>query len=162
MYEDLEQREIEYVRGKVAGNVVSDSSGNPIVTRGQAITDEAISKAKSSGQLHYLMIAAATTALAPGSPDLGRRLQEFRDVTEDHEAEFVLGRMTGKDVRDFQGNIIVKRGDVVGDQQIRQAETQGALQELVLAVGAAGLSLEAEAEEEEELASEIVGSPESC
>jgi hypothetical protein len=157
MYDDLEKKEIEYARGKTAGNAVNDSSGNPIITSGQIITDDIIEKARASGELHYLMVAAVSGALAPGSSDLGRRIQEFRDVTEDHEVEFVRGRAVGRDVCDFQGNIIIRKGETVDENHIRHAERQGALQDIVLAVGAAGLSLDAEAEEEEENISETIG-----
>ncbi|HEY3298516.1 MAG TPA: hypothetical protein VGK34_07665 [Armatimonadota bacterium] len=164
MYEELEQREEKYVRGKVAGDFVLDRDGNEIVSPGMTITSEVIRKCKEAGQLHYLMISAASTALKSHSPHLDQMLMEFREVTEGHEANFVRGRKAGRDVRDYQGNLLIREGEVITEDLIEDAITNAMLQQLVLAVGAPGLSMEHEQEMEEEEAerqSSVTGS-DSC
>lgn len=138
MKEQFEQKEIEYVRGKIAGNDVNDDQGNTIVSNGQMITEDIINRARATGQLHYLMIAAASSAVKPGE-DLQRRLSEFRDVTEGHEVDFVRGKQVAYDVKDFQGNLIIQEGDIINDDILNRAQQAGILQKLVLAVGAPGL-----------------------
>lgn len=139
MYEQLYNREIEYVRGKISGSYVQDDNGNTIISPGEVITEEVIRKAKEAGQIHYLMIAAVSAQLQPESGDLVRKLHEFKEVTEGHEAEFVRMRKAGRDVKDFSGNIFVRQGDVISDETIQRATDMGMLQELVLSVGAPGL-----------------------
>jgi hypothetical protein len=150
VYEDFEQKEMDYVRGKISGDYVFDSQGDEIAHPGQTITDAIVDRARDAGQLQYLMIAAASAAMIPGTPDLARRLQEFKDVTEGHEADFVCGRRAGRDVKDYQGNILVREGDTIDSDLIDKARNEALLQELVLAVGAPGLSLEHERELEQE------------
>ena len=150
MKNEFEQKEIQYSRGKVAGHDVRDDQNNLIVARGETITDDIINKAIEKNQLHYLMLAAAASVVQAGGEEARQRLQEFRNVTEGHEVDFVRGKVVGRDAKDYQGNILVKSGDTVTDGVIECAQRQGLLQELVLAVGAPGLHIE-EMEEEEEV-----------
>jgi hypothetical protein len=106
--EQLEQKEIDYARGKVAGHSVWDDEGNAIVEAGDTITDDAINRAKESGSLHYLMLSAAASVIGrSGEAETSRRLQEFRDLTEGHEEDFVRGGTAMREVSDFQGNVLV-------------------------------------------------------
>ena len=143
MKEQLEQKGIAYMRGKAAGHDVRDDESNLIAVRGQPITDEVISKAREKGRLHHLMLSAAASVIQAGGEETRRRLQEFRNVTEGHEADLVRGELAGRDVTDFQGNVIVRQGEKITDEAIRRAQEKGLLQELVLAVAAPGLHTEA-------------------
>lgn len=147
MKEQIVQKEIDYVRGKVAGNEVHDNDENVIVARGQTITDEIINRARQAGQLHYLMIAAVSSVVGAGGSTVRERLKAFRDITEGHEADFVRGETVGRDVTDFQGNILIRSGETVTDDMISRAEKSGLLQELVLAVGAPGINVDEESME---------------
>jgi hypothetical protein len=142
--EDFEQREIDYVRGKIAGNDVQDNDGNTIVRKGDMITDELIDLACEKGQLHYLMIAAASSVVGAGSEETRRRLREFKDITEGHEIDFVRDRLAGAEVRDMSGHVLVHQGDRITDEVIEDAQRDGMLQELVLAVGAPGVDVDEE------------------
>ena len=144
MKEQLEQKEIAYMRGKIASHDVRDDEDKIIIQRGQPITDEIINRAREKGKLHHLMLSAAASVIQAGGEDARRRLQEFRDVTEGHEADLVRGESAARDVTDFQGNVIVREGEEITDDVIRRAQDKGLLQELVLAVGAPGLHIEAE------------------
>lgn len=149
MSEELERKQIDYSYGKIAGDYVQDDQGNTIIAPGETITEYVINKAQEAGQLHYLMLAAASTAMLPGSADLPRRLKEFGDVVMGHEIEFIRNRRAGREVKDFEGNVIVKEGDVISDDIIRLSTARGVLQRLVLAVGAPRLSIEHEKVEDE-------------
>lgn len=150
MRQDFEYKAIEYSRGKIAGHDVRDDQNQVIVPKGKTITDEDIRIAQDKGKLHYLMLAAAASVVQAGGADTRERLQEFRDVTEGHEVDFVRGQTAGRDVRNVGGEIIVSQGETITDETINLAERQGMLQELVLAVGAPGVFAAEEAEEEEE------------
>ena len=128
MRDQLERKETEYVRGKVAGHDVRDNEDNVIVARGQTITDEAIDKACHAGKLHYLMLAAAAFIVEAGGEKAKERLKEFRDVTEGHEAEFVWGEVAMRDVVDFQGNVMVRQGETITETLIETAREKGLLQ----------------------------------
>lgn len=144
MKEDYEAKQIEYVRGKIAGNDVPDRDGSPIIRKGEWITDEVIQKAKDAGQLHYLMIAAASSVVGERGDQVKQRLQVFKGVTEGHEADFVRGGKAGRDVADFSGRLLVHEGDTVTDDVIEKARHEGVLDRLVVAVGAPGIDLEEE------------------
>ncbi|MHB1001765.1 MAG: hypothetical protein ACYC27_21200 [Armatimonadota bacterium] len=136
MNDQLQQRQIDYVRGKIAGNDVFDDKGDFVVKKDELITDDVIKHALDSDQLHYLMIAAVSTVVNPDNPDFDRRLKEFGSVIEGHEARFVRGKMVRRDVKDINGGIVARDGDVVTNDIIQRAENMGMLQDLVLAVGA--------------------------
>jgi len=140
--EQLERKEIGYMRGKIAGHDVRDDEDKIIIQRGQPITDEIINRAREKGKLHYLMLSAAASVIRAGGEDARRRLQEFKGVTEGHEADLVRGEFAARDVTDFQGNVIVREGEEITDDVIRRAQDKGLLQELVLAVAAPGLHAE--------------------
>lgn len=141
MNDQLQQRQINYVRGKIAGNDVFDDKGNYVVKKGEKISDDTINKALDADQLHYLMIAAVSTEVQPGSANFERHLKEFGSVIEGHEAHFVRGKMVRRDVKNIDGSFIARDGDVVSDAVIQRAENEGNLQDLVLAVGAPGISM---------------------
>lgn len=141
MNEELERKEIEYARGKVAAHDVRDEQNNLIVAKGQTITDDLINRAVEKGRLHYLMLAAAASVVQAGGEQAEQRLKEFMDVTEGHEAEFVRGRQVSRDVADWQGDVIMEEGETVTDGIIERASNEGFLQEIVLAVGAPGLHI---------------------
>lgn len=144
MQEELERKEINYARGKVAGNDVFGEDDEVIVSRGDVITDEIIGSAVGKRKLHQLMISAASSVVEAGDEGTRERLRDFMEVTENHEEEFVRGRIAGRTVLDLQGNVIVEAGNRITDEQIHRAERHGLLQELVLAVGAPGLHLDEE------------------
>lgn len=134
MKEFYEQREIEYSRGKLAGHDVLDDEGNVIVTEGEIITDDIIEEAKKKGKLHELMLSAVAAEVALGPPEI----QPGMNLEEQMEA-FVRGKIVGRDVFDWQGNLIAKAGSEVTDELVNMAANKGLLQELVLAVGAPGI-----------------------
>lgn len=139
MHEELERKEIEYSRGKVAGHDVRDGQNNVIVAKGQTITEDVINQAREKGRLHYLMLAAVASVVQSGGEQAERRLREFMDVTEGHEEEFVRGRKVWCDVADWDGSVMIEEGETVTNDVIEQAKDKGLLQELVLAIGAPGL-----------------------
>lgn len=143
----IEDEEIEYVRGKVAAHDVRDDENNIIVEKGQTITDDLIHKACDKGKLHHLMLAAGASVVQAGGETARRRMEEFGEVSEEHEADFVRGKVAGREVKDTTGNVIISKGDEVTDELINKARQKGVLQKLVLAVGAPGVHAE-EAEEE--------------
>lgn len=141
MKEELEQREMNYVRGKTAGNDVIGPNGEKLVSRGETITDDAIDRARGMGLLHALMLSAVSAVIGVGGDEARRRLLEFHDITENHEAELVSNQIAACDVTDPSGNILVHAGDTVTDDIIDVARREGILQDLVLAVAAPGIHM---------------------
>lgn len=139
MIEEYEAKAIEYSRGKIAGHEVRDKDDNLIVAKGDRITDEAIEKARKNGKLHYLMISAASGVVQEGGAEAKRRLDEFKEITEGHESDFVLGKKAPRDVKAFDGDMLAKADEVITQDIVDHARDMGVLQELVLAVGAPGL-----------------------
>lgn len=139
MNEYLEEKERRYVVGKRAGYTVRDEENNVIVEAGKEITEETANKARDAGLLHQLMLSAVASIVEAGGEEARRRLAEFRDITEGHEVEFVRGEIAARDVVDFQGNVLVRRGEKITDEAIEKVRRVGLLQELVLAVGAPGI-----------------------
>lgn len=79
-----------------------------------------------------LSAVAAEVALKP--PEI----QPNMNLEEQMEA-FVRGKIVGRDVFDWEGNLIAKAGAKVTDELVNTASNKGLLQELVLAVGAPGV-----------------------
>ena len=159
MKEEYELRAIEYMRGKPTGFVVSDMAGSVIVPKGVVIGDEEIEKARKGGVFHYLMLSAAASVVETGGDEARRRLKEFHDITEGHEADFVLNRKSPRDVKDFSGNVLVREGDIVTSDIVDVARKRGILQELVLAVGAPGYFENEEDEQGQDIAEEMGYTP---
>ncbi len=139
MQDRTEDREIEYMRGKTAGHPVMDGNGDLIARSGDTITDDLIQRARDAGQLHYLMLAAVSSVVGERGNAARERMREFGDVSLQHEVDYVRGRTVNRDVADWQGNAIASQGDTVNDEMIVRACDAGAIQRLVLAVGAAGM-----------------------
>jgi hypothetical protein len=159
MKEELEQKEINYVRGKTAGNDVFDRNGNILVAKGETINDDAIERARQEALLHALMLSSASAIVEAGGEEAKRRLQEFRDITENHEADLVLNGIAAWDVKDLRGNVLVKAGQKVNHDVIRRAREEGMLQELVLAVAAPGVLVNADMPQRQRIASEMGYNP---
>ncbi len=141
MQERIEERQIEYMRGKVAGHpVLVVCGGEPIANKGDVITDELIEKAREAGQLHYLMLAAVQSVAAGQGEPIDERMREFGDVTIRHEMDYVRGKVLSRDATDWNGNVIARAGETVDDGMIENARMANALQSLVLAAGATGMS----------------------
>lgn len=141
MKEQLEDKEIKYIRGKVAHDDVCDGDGNVVVTHGQTIDDSDIQRARDAGQLHFLMISAVSSVVEEGGERAKQRLQEFRGLSG-HEENYVRGKQAGRDAHDSQGNLILREGEMVTDDVIHRAKESGGLQDLVMAVGAPGLHMD--------------------
>lgn len=139
MNEYLEEKERRYVVGKRAGYTLRDEENKVIVDAGQEITEETVGKARDAGLLHQLMLSAVASIVEAGGEEARKRLAEFRNITEGHEVEFVRGEIAVRDVIDFEGNILVHRGEKIADETIERVQRAGLLQELVLAVGAPGI-----------------------
>ncbi len=140
--ERLEEKEMEYARGKVAAHEVRDDENNVIIGEGQTVTDDVIQKARDKGKVHYLMLAAGASVAQAGGETARERMAAFGEVSEQHEVDFVRGKIIGRAVKDAAGNVIISEGETVTDEVIDRARTQGVLQELVLAVGAPGIHAE--------------------
>lgn len=138
MKEELRQKEINYVRGKTAGSDVIDHGGNKIVSKGDTINDDVISRAERADLLHALMLSAAAAVIGVGGEEAARRLQEFHDITENHEADLVLNSIAAWDVTDLRGNVIASAGQKITNDMIDRARDEGLLQDLVLAAAAPG------------------------
>ena len=140
MQERIEEKEIEYMRGKVAGHpVLITCGGEAIVNKGDVITDDVINRAREAGQIHYLMLAAVQSVADGQGTDIDQRMREFGDVTLQHEIDYIRGKVVNRDVMDWNGNVIARSGESISDDMISQARQANSLQNLVLAVGAAGL-----------------------
>lgn len=141
MKDDYEQKMINYVRGKTAGSDVFDQSGSMLISRGDVIDNDTINMARQRGLLQVLVLSAVSAIVNARGEEADRRLKEFRDITENHEADFVRGEKAGRDVTDVQGNTIVEAGQKITDGIIECARRQNMLQDLVLAVGAPGIDV---------------------
>ncbi len=159
MNDELEQKEINYVRGKTAGNDVIDRNGNMLVRKGDSIDDDMINRAMREGLIHALMLSAASAVIEAGGDEARRRLQEFRDITENHEADLVLNGVAAWDVKDLRGNVLVNAGQTVTPDIVRRATEASMLQDLVLAVAAPGKLVSMEPPQRQRFASEMGYAP---
>ena len=165
-YENLatatKSRQKQYVTGKVAGNDVSyqpqvpegqseqDVPAVPIVYKNETITGEQAELAEQRGVLGAL-VAAATggsmqSAYSNASSGVQSRVDELSTVSQDRQAQYVVGKVAGNDVgyqplaegqpsedqnRDAPTTLIVHKGQTITAEQADLAREHGALGRLI-------------------------------
>lgn len=129
-----------FVIGQVAGRTVRDADGVVIVDAGQTISKEIAEHARAVGRLGALVGAVA----AAGVQDVRERWEELRrrtpegqeeqqlDSVEDYaEARRMVGRVTGCDVSDVRGHVVIPRGTRVTEEHVRLARELRLLRALI-------------------------------
>lgn len=124
MAADLLIRQQELVLGsRSSRTIANEDAGGIIVFEGQAITEDAIQRAKQAGKLNELIHAAGEGATAALSAGLA---EQYAGMAE--------GRMAGKTVHAPDGEVIVSQGDVVTGEMVQRAREAGALDQLMEAI----------------------------
>ncbi|AWN24092.1 photosystem reaction center subunit H [Deinococcus irradiatisoli] len=130
-----QERQIEYVTGKVAGRDVSTDDGIVIVTRGDTVS---LQQAQSAADHHLLgqLVAAVTsgsvqTIYATASSSVQQRVEDLTQASRERQVEYVLGKVAGRDVRGDDDSVIVLEGQTITPLAVQSAESQQALGRLV-------------------------------
>ncbi len=130
-----DEKEAEYALGKIAGADVVDDQGNIIVREGEEITEREVVRARVSGKMHQLALAAGWGVTRRGYERAAGRISE---AAQEQEAKFVLGKKADRTVRDDQGNVIVWKDEEIDQEVIDRAREAGKLGALTSAVTVAG------------------------
>jgi len=135
------------VRGNIAANDVFDDTGNLLVGAGREIDDEVINRATAAGKMPAIVAAAATAqgqdfkerfqAGYDRTPE-GQETRNLADSDDYLEARRYIRWITGIEVTDIRGNVIVPAGKVIEDDDVRRAREAGQLSALIYSARQAG------------------------
>lgn len=141
-----EREQIALVVGQVAGRTVMDDEGAVLVEAGQIITTEIAERARAAGRLGALVACVA----AAGMQDLRERIETLRAQTPEGQEELALesvdlyaearqyvGRVTGTDVTDVRGNVVIAAGTRLREEHVRLARERRLLGALIASASVA-------------------------
>ncbi len=139
----LEREQAAFVIGKVAGKAVRDAAGRTIVEAGDTIDAAVIEDATRSGRLPMLVAAVA----AANVQDVQERFAQARDATDEGAEQSALetvedyararqcvGKVTGLDVTDIRGTVVVSAGTRITEDHVRTARAARLLNALMHSV----------------------------
>lgn len=143
MSKDQQKR---YIVGKTSPVDFFDSTGQPIVVKGQTITEEAAGKADQEGKLGELasavgrgQVVAAGGSLREQMTSLyetvSARLGEATSQFQERQLESVKGRTSSRDVRADDGTLIIAKGQIVTQDVVDAAKRHDKANALLAAVG---------------------------
>lgn len=149
--EKVEDKEIDYAIGKVAGSDVRDDAGHFIVHTGETITEAHVQQALAANKMHALTISAgrahaadlydaAKEKTAAGVEVLKEKAGDAQEAFKDKQAEFLVGKTAGRDVTKTDGSVFVHGGAVITEADVATAREDGRLAELTAAVGTQALT----------------------
>lgn len=166
----VERETVALIIGSVAGRQVFDDHGLLIVDAGHIIDIEVIARARQAGRLQQVIAAAAVA----GVQDVRERLTqlsqaspEVREATAHESAEVYaaarryVGRTAGMDVTDIRGAVVIRRGTVLTEDDIRIARDRSLLRALIHSVEANEWDGSVASIESEPANSEATGSAET-
>lgn len=141
----LERETVALIVGSVAGRQVFDDNGLLIVDAGHTIDMEVIVKARQAGRLQQVIASAAVagvqdvrerlTQLSQASPE-GREATALETAEDYAAARRYVGRTAGMDVTDIRGDVVIRRGTVLSEDDIRIARDRSLLRALIHSVEA--------------------------
>ena len=138
-----QERQTEYVIGKVAGNeVVAESEPvngvsaiTPIVSKGQTITAAQAAQARELGVLGKLTASATSgsvqTAYAGAASNVQERVENLSTASRERQMEYVLGKVAGSDVRADDDTVIVLKGQTITPLAVSSADDKQVMGKLV-------------------------------
>ncbi len=130
-----QERQAEYVVGKVAGNDVMTEDGVVMVAKGSTITAEQAASAREHGLLGQLTAAATSgsvqTIYASASSSVHSRVEDLSSASRERQVEYVLGKVAGSDVHGDDDTVIVLKGQTITPLAVQSAEDKQALGRLV-------------------------------
>jgi uncharacterized protein YrrD len=85
----IEQREMDFSRGRVAGRTVTDDENNVIVTEGESITQEHLDRALAAGKVHALALSAGYQVAAETTERVNERADAAAAVVREQTATVV-------------------------------------------------------------------------
>lgn len=147
--EAVNDRQQDYVVGKVSNAEIVAADGTVIIRPGETITPLHAEVAEWHGKLPALVAAATGGTLAAGSSSLGESLREkvqqvrssvqesYADATQaakDRQKALLVGKIAGVDIILDNGMPIVHKGDVITAAQADAAEHAGKLMALTASV----------------------------
>ena len=135
--EAANERQQEYVVGKVSNSEIVADDGTVIIKKGETITPLHAEVAEWHGKLPALA-AAATGGMIAGA--VGQATQSVRgayddmaSATKERQKEYAIGKTAGADIVLDDGSVIVKKGEVITGPQADAAEKAGKLTALATA-----------------------------
>ena len=142
-----QERQMQYVVGKVAGNDVSyqpevpegqtetDVPTVPIVHKGETITAEQAQQAREHGVLGKLTTAATSgrvqTVYASTASTVQERVENLSTASRERQMEYVLGKVAGSDVRADDDTVIVLKGQTITPLAVSSADDKQVMGKLV-------------------------------
>ncbi|WP_293909545.1 PRC-barrel domain-containing protein [Deinococcus sp.] len=142
-----QERQTEYVVGKVAGSTVTADDGTVITHQGDTISAVQAANASRLGALGSL-VASATSGSIKG------RIEDLSSASRERQIEYVLGKVAGSDVHGNDESVIVLSGQVITPLAVQSAESHGALGKLVASATAGSVQSGAQY-----LKQSVMGSP---
>ncbi|WP_161881726.1 PRC-barrel domain-containing protein [Deinococcus alpinitundrae] len=135
-----QERQAEYVVGKVAGNDVMTEDGVVLVAKGSIMTAEQAASAREHGLLGQLTAAATSgsvqTIYASASSSVQSRVEDLSSASRERQVEYVLGKVAGSDVHADDDTVIVLKGQTITPLAVQSAEEKQALGRLVASAAA--------------------------
>ncbi|WP_420596458.1 PRC-barrel domain-containing protein [Deinococcus sp.] len=138
-----QERQTEYVIGKVAGSDVMAESEpvegvseiTPIVSKGQTITAAQAAQARELGVLGKLTASATSgsvqTAYASASGNVQERVENLSTASRERQMEYVLGKVAGNDVRADDDTVIVLKGQTITPLAVSSADDKQVMGKLL-------------------------------
>ncbi len=135
----IARSEVAFAKGKAAGRAVYDDENRLIVDAGHIIDDDVLTRATAAGKLH----AVASAAAAATAQDMkekaevrynrtvdGKEARQLDSVEEYAQARVWMGWVTGLDVTDIRGEVLIPAGIKLNDEHFRVARSAGLLSAL--------------------------------
>lgn len=134
--EKIEDSEINYSIGKVAGNDVKTDSGDTIVHQGETITEAHVQQALAADKVHALALAAGKAHAADVYDSAKEKAAEGVDKFKDKQGEMLVGKTVGRDVTLDGGALLISQGSTIDEATVSVAKEAGKLGDLTAAVAA--------------------------
>ncbi|MER3495704.1 MAG: hypothetical protein C4320_02095 [Armatimonadota bacterium] len=142
--EKIEDKEIDYSLGKVAGHDVTDDNNSIIVRQGETITEQHIQRALATNKVHALAIAAGRQhAMEIGqsaTETVKEKVGSAQESLKDKQGEMLVGKTVGRDVLLENGMPLITAGSTITEAQVATAREAGKLGDLTTAVVASALN----------------------
>ena len=138
-----QERQTEYVIGKVAGSDVMAESEpvegvseiTPIVSKGQTITAAQAAQARELGVLGKLTASATSgsvqTVYASTASNVQERVENLSTASRERQMEYVLGKVAGSDVRADDDTVIVLKGQTITPLAVSSADDKQVMGKLL-------------------------------
>ena len=134
-----QDRQKEFVIGKVAGADVTLDDGTPVVRRGETITAVQAATAERHGLLPAVTAAATggtvgqtvTQVYTAATSRVREGVRDVQEAVTDRQRDFVVGKVAAREVTTGSGEVIVRAGESITAEQAEHAQREGKLTALM-------------------------------